>query len=292
MTKLTFYFQPPFSRWMPTSIFHELFNYYHNIYPNYIVSNDSIQYNSNCGHRTGPHHLIIENQETGYYKLVTYWDKAHEVLNDYFDWNNDKCLGVYSSVSAKSYSKITATSYCSYNQHIEELIHANDISFENKQDNSLCFRGFLYTNRLSTKEILDKFPNNSINIYSEILSYEKYVKEINNHKIGLSFNGAAEICNRDIEILGVGSVLLRPELVSTSFHDPLIPNTHYIPFDLVSDAHIQTEIIMTKLNELLQNYEYMRYVATNGNDWYNRNGSKDANVKVISQLLNIEELLY
>jgi len=288
---IIFYFQPPFTGWMPTSIFQALFDSYAQLYPDKIIANHSIVYNNNCGHKTGPHHLIIQNVDTGFYKVVTYWDRAHEVLNDNCDWNNAKCLGVYSSVDSKVYNEITSASYCVYNQNIEDLIQNSNTDFEYKTEDSLCFRGFLYTTRLSAKENLDQFPNNDINVYSNRISYKEYVEEINIHKIGLSFNGAAEICNRDIEILGVGSVLLRPELVTTNFYNSLIPNFHYIPFEVVSDPKLQTEIIMSKRNDLLQDYEYMRYVANNGKAWYNENGSKEGNVSVLMKTINIEELL-
>ena len=61
-TKLVFYAQPSFSGWMPTTIFQSLYDHYKFIYGDYIqLDNNSISYNNNYGHNTGPHHLIIKN---------------------------------------------------------------------------------------------------------------------------------------------------------------------------------------------------------------------------------------
>ena len=56
---------------MPTSIYEELFKYYKSKYGDLVaVDNTSISYNNNYGHRSGPHHMIIENVDTKLYKLL------------------------------------------------------------------------------------------------------------------------------------------------------------------------------------------------------------------------------
>jgi len=289
--KLRFYFQPPFSGWMPTTIYQNLFNHYLSIYGDAVVAdNTSISYNNNYGHRDGPHHLIIENEQTKHYKVVTYWDRACELLNDNCEWDNSKCLGIYSAVDAKSYDGIIPSSYCVYHQEIEKTINSINTDFQKKIYDNLIFRGFLYSSRF----LLDSIANSSsktLKIHSDRLSYVDYTNEINAHKIGLSLDGAAEICNRDIEILGVGSVLLRPKLISTGFHNPLIPEFHYVSFETSNDPKAQLEIITEKHRMLLKDIDYMIYVAMNGRDWYNVNGSCRGNVQVLSEILNIEELM-
>lgn len=289
---LKFYFQPPFSGWMPTSIYQQLYNYYYNLYSDKIIAdNTSISYNSNYGHKSGPHHLIIENIYTKYYKVVTYWDSAFDVTNDYGGWDNSLCKGVYSCVNAKSHAGITATSYCVYNESIENYISNIDITFTKKNNKYLCFRGYLYGDRAVLNSCLQTRGSNIITIYSNTLSQEKYIKEINSYRIGLSLNGIAEICNRDIEILGVGSVLLRPRLQTTGFYDPFLPDIHYVSFDVSTDPKTQLNIIEDKYNMLKKDEDYMMHIAISGHDWYNRNGCRGGNVNILSQVLNIEELL-
>ena len=69
------------------------------------------------------------------------------------------------------------------------------------------------------------------------------------YKICLSLNGAGEICNRDMEILASGSILFRPEL-NQKFHEELIPDYHYVTFDIHADANTQADIIIYKFNSI------------------------------------------
>lgn len=275
---------------MPTSIYETLFKEYKSRYGDLITSdNTTILYNNNYGHRSGPHHLIIENSTTKYYKVVTYWDRACELLNDDCEWNNSMCLGIYSSVDCKTYPKIHKTSYCVHNTTIENAINTVNTNFNKKNRNSLFFRGFLYGDRYLISSSLSE-DMNFIKISKDRVPYLEYIQELNSYQIGLSFNGAAEICNRDIEILGVGSVLLRPKLVNTDFLNPLIPEFHYVSFETSPDPKTQLEILREKHNMLLKDRDYMMYVAINGRQWYNENGSCRGNVSVLSQVLNIETL--
>ena len=289
--KLVFYFQPSFSGWMPTSIYEELFKYYKSKYGDLVaVDNTSILYNNNYGHRSGPHHMIIENVDTKLYKVVTYWDRAYELMNDDCDWNNSKCLGIYSAVDAKTYQQIHKTSYCVHNTMIEDSINIVNTDFTKKNRNSLFFRGFLYSDRHSIGSAISS-DMNFIKVSQDRISYSEYIQELNSYQIGLSLNGAAEICNRDMEILGVGSVLLRPKLINTDFLNPLVPEFHYVSFETSSDPKAQLEILREKHNILIKDRDYMMYVALNGKEWYNENGSRQGNVSVLTKVLNIEELL-
>lgn len=288
-TQLVFYAQPSFSGWMPTAIFQSLYDHYKFIYGDRIaLDNNSISYNNNYGHKNGPHHLIIENVATKKYKVATYWDRAYELLDDKCDWDNSNCLGVYSSVNAKSH-KIIPSSYSTYNVNIETAINSSDKYFFHKTNKGLLFRGYLHGSRFFIGN-LNQYKN-IITIENTRVSYEEYVQELNNHLIGLSLNGSAEICNRDMEILGVGSVLLRPELKTTDFCNPLVSGLHYVPFETVEDPKQQLEIILETHSRLLKDVDYMMHVAQNGLNWYNSNGSRNGNVLVLSNILNIEELL-
>lgn len=288
-TQLVFYAQSSFSGWMPTAIFQSLYDHYKFIYGDRIsLDNNSISYNNNYGHKNGPHHLIIENVATKKYKVVTYWDRAYELLDDKCDWDNSNCLGVYSSVNAKSH-KIIPSSYSTYNLNIETAINSSDKYFFHKTNKGLLFRGYLHGSRFFIGN-LNQYKD-AITIENTRVSYEEYIQELNIHLIGLSLNGSAEICNRDMEILGVGSVLLRPELKTTDFCNPLVAGLHYVPFETVEDPKQQLEIILETHSRLLKDTDYMMHVAQNGLNWYNSNGSRNGNVLVLSNILNIEELL-
>jgi hypothetical protein len=294
--KLAFYTQINTIGWIPTFIFYSLYKYFESIYLDKIeINHDYIKYgfgHPNQNHINYAPHLIIQNKVTKKYKVASYCDRAFLLIDLYDPWLNfdfKNCLGIYSSVGAQSYKEMVPTSYCVYNKNIDLSIKQCDTSFLNKHNKSLLFRGYLYDTRLSVKN-LNKYSN-IIKIEDKLLPNKEYIQELNTYKIGLSFNGAAEICHRDIEILAVGSVLLRPMLHKTSFYNSLIPNKHYIPFESHEDPNIQLEIIIDTYNNLLKDEDRMRYVAQNGLDWYNDNGSIEANVSILSKLINLEELL-
>lgn len=287
---IEFYFQSPHTGWCPTSIFEALYKKYlslnkYNISHRELISNG--EYNSS----DSPHHLVIRNVNTKKYKACSYWDNVIALTTDSLGWSNDLCLGIYSSVQCTRSPLITPASYCCYTKDIEELITNNNILFENKVilPNKLHFRGQLYGDRKSIYDTIKE--DDQITLTNNILSRSEYILEINQSKICLSLNGQAEICNRDIEILGAASVLFRPKLEITKFHNPLIEGFHYIVFEYNSSPHEQISIIKEKYNQIKRDEELLRYIAYNGNEWFKENGTISANVDVLYSLLNIKELI-
>jgi hypothetical protein len=281
---LNFSFQPPFNGWGFTSIYQKLFDALKDVYD--IQYSDHTLYDNNYPHTTGPHHLIISNENTKRYKLCTYWDRAIEVLNDDCGWDNQNCLGIYSAIDSGISSKLIPTSYCCMNKDIESKIQKIEKCFENKKNYDLIFRGYLHSSRFFLKDICD----GKIIMTDKRLNAEEYVQELNSYAIGLSINGAAEICNRDMEILGVGSVLLRPKLIRTKFHNPLIEGEHYIGYGFHEDPKKELENLWARYNSVKDNKDYLSYVASNGFKWYNENGTAEANANILKQIINLEDL--
>lgn len=291
MSQLIFYFQPSFSGWMPTKIFEYVYQYYNDIYKEQIIKNHTISHSSDGGSRRGVHNLIIENQDTKKYKIISYWDRVYELLDDQNgDWDNKNCLGIYSSVDAVLHEQIIPSSYCVLNTDIANKIDIVNKNFIQKSNNKLLFRGYLHSERYFLNEAIKNNTNQILQIFENRIPYLNYVDELNSYMIGLSLNGAAEICNRDMEILGVGSVLLRPKLIKTNFHNPLIENFHYVSYDVCENQTEQLEIILDKYNQIINDKEYMFFIANNGNEWYRNNGSLEGNVSVLLKILNIEQL--
>jgi hypothetical protein len=179
--------------------------------------------------------------------------------------------------------QFTPFSYMAYSIRFEELSLTRKL-FTEKSKNELSFRGFLYGMRLSLAD-LNKFPITQEKLFPE----ERYFEELTENKICLSLNGAAEICNRDLEILSAGSVLFRPKL-NQKFYNDLIPNFHYIPFDLSENPIEQMEIIERKYDEIKDNNQLLSEIAENGYKWYHENGTTNANVDILKQILNINLL--
>jgi hypothetical protein len=116
-----------------------------------------------------------------------------------------------------------------------------------------------------------------------------YLMELDNTKISLSLNGAGEICNRDIEILSMKSVLLRPKLTQT-FHNGLIDGVHYIGFEYNDDPKLQTDIILKKFNEIKDNENLLKNISENGYKWYLNNGTIKSNVNILEKIVDINLL--
>ena len=111
-----------------------------------------------------------------------------------------------------------------------------------------------------------------------------------NNKICLSLNGAGEICNRDIEVLSARSALLRPKL-NLQFHNELIPDYHYISFEMDKDPIVLNKIILDRYNEVKDDIEFLRYISENGYQWYLENGTIESNVRILKEIIKINKLL-
>ena len=131
-----------------------------------------------------------------------------------------------------------------------------------------------------------------INKATGSLNSDDYIKELASHRINISTNGNAEICNRDFEIMGLGNVLIRPTLVG-KFYDPLIPGKHYIGVDYENylDLKSVADSLIDTYNRVKQDNELMDYIGKNARDWYVKNGTIDANVDILIKLVDFSKLM-
>lgn len=284
--KLLFTFEQLHQKWSVQQMFNRYFEWFKETYSNIECVHINTQYldKSNPSGLYSPHLMTIRNDDTKKYFLVSYWDKAIELTYTGNGWDYENCVGIVTSSGVHyDLTNIIPFSYMTYSLDFEKESNETIIPFENKKNTDLNFRGFLYEMRYELNKIA---PNQ---ITNNKLPVNEYVKELNENKICLSLNGAGEICNRDMEILSVGSVLLRP-LLKQKFFDPLIPNYHYIPFDISEDPKIQWEIILEKFNEIKNDNEKLKYIAYNGLNWYKNNGTINSNVDILKKIINIEKL--
>lgn len=230
-----------------------------------------------------PHTMVVENLNNNKFLVISYWDSAAAFFYENNGWNQDKCCMVYTSSGVKNEKKITPISYPCYSKNMDSL-HLSSIPLTSKPNNFLHFRGYLYGSRLSLSE------NTEIEVVSQRLNFDAYIKELTNNKICLSLNGAGEICNRDIEILGSRSVLFREKL-NQSFHNSLVDGIHYISFEHDVDPKKQVKLIVDKFNEISDNLELLSYISENGYNWFKENGTVKANIRILNEVINLEQLL-
>ena len=278
-------YQSSFTNWTVTKVFENYHSFceqnYKHINFSYLQFNDL--YDNNPSGIYSPHLMTIKNLDNGKYIIVSYWDNAVELTWNDCGWDNENCVGLVTSSGVFNGLSHTPFSYLPYSSLFTEL-SKNAKSMDLKENNELSFRGHLYGDRLDLANI-GKIKITADKIFPEDL----YFDELTNNKICLSLNGAGEICNRDIEILAAKSVLLRPMLLQ-KFHNELIPDHHYIGFEFDADPSIQSDIILDVFEKSKNDHELLKCISENGYEWYQKNGTIDSNVDILSKIINFSIL--
>ena len=275
-------YEYPHSQW---SVFH-VFKGFHEILTS---GNPSVNFNylnfGTCDNRCAqniysPHVMTIKNKDNGKYFIISYWDNIEDFNHISNGWDPDRCVNIFTSSGVHSdNSKVVPLSYLPYNIITEKFSKLSK-PFDEKSNCELFFRGYLYGIR---KEIYDI---GKIHLTDSKISITDYLHELDVNEISLSLNGAGEICNRDIEILSMRSVLLRPKL-SQKFHNEFIDGEHYISFELDNDPNIQSKIILDKFNKIKNDKKLLKKVSDNGYEWYCNNGTIKSNIDILTNIINI-----
>ena len=120
---------------------------------------------------------------------------------------------------------------------------------------------------------------------------QEYYHELYQHRYGLSLNGAAKICYRDLECFGLGSLCLR-ESMDIKTKDQLSPDKHY---KMVLDDFIthniyypdKSEQIIERLLHNINNIsiEEEKYIIHNAREWFINNIKPDNQVAFLKHCL-------
>ena len=134
--------------------------------------------------------------------------------------------------------------------------------------------------QVNWSEYIEDFscPVNGERKYTQI----EYLEKIKQSKYGLCLPGYGNKCNREIELLGLGTVPIITQGVDVTHYDePLIENVHYIYAENGDDLR-QKIFGMTEI-------EWIR-MSQNGLEWYERNcspqGSFDTTMRIIEKIMN------
>ena len=283
--KLQISYQYPFTHWSVFNVFNGFYNKMVNKYKtiDFTYVDSGKLYDGNPCSYYSPHVMTIKNLENDKYILISYWDRVEELSYEVHGWDDKKRVQLITSSGVHSDIKYTPLSYICYSSTFENL-HINAKPMNKKEYNELFFKGFLYGSRHSLS------LTNKINITNhKTFPDEVYFNELTNNRICLSLNGAGEICNRDMEILSCRSVLFRPKL-NQKFHNELIPDFHYLTFDISDDPNEQADIILKKFNEVKDDIKFLKSISDNGYKWFKKNGTIQSNIDILNKVVNLNLL--
>lgn len=290
---------------------------FHGIYKKLVENNPDVIFNTidsglmrkrgySNGCKYGPHFMIIENDETKKYIVISYWDKIKNLTleSDVTFWDMENCVEIITGAGThiddiyyrQLESEFTPFSYVVARSEGEKIIDDLYNLKKNKSfPDNLSFRGYIY----GFRDFLNKISGfNIISTRPHGLTTQQYLTELNNEHLNFSINGAGETCHRDIEILGLGNTLFRTKF-GVKFHNELIPNYHYISVDWDDVSQNQdlhsywTEIsdrILSRFEEVKGDHDYIKYVGENGRKWYKENGTILANVNIGYNLINLKKI--
>jgi hypothetical protein len=279
-------FEYPHGDWIPLKVFKKFFDWivseYNQIQFEYY--NPPVNVRSNPSGPYSPHIMRFLNKETNKYSVISYWDRAIELTWRGNGWSKKNQVQLITSSGVHQEMQFTPFSYVCYSKRFEDLSSEKRKKFDEKKEHKLLFRGALYSDRF----VMSTYRPDIVT--DKKIELMNYFDEINNSRINLSLNGAGEICNRDMEILSCGSVLMRPKL-RQKFYNDLIPDYHYISVEPHNDPKIQLDYILEKYEEIKDNDDYLRQISLNGLEWYLNNGTIDSNVEILKKLQIIENLI-
>ena len=174
-----------------------------------------------------------------------------------------------------------------------------------KKIKKAIFLGLIYGRRETYQKIFEK--SNLITVQSK--SHDEYYKQkdeyynlMSQYKMILSIDGAAKICYRDLEALGMGNLLVREHLEIATF-EPLIHNIHYLEvldveeknkLNSFNDESLQyyKNLIEVKITESLEDKNLIDSILNEGINWFDNNCLPDKQFCIIEKLTEKLSILF
>jgi hypothetical protein len=242
--------------------------------------------------------MTIKSRYTGKFYLVTYCDQVKDLFlfpSRTIDLNLMRGLitsigCVFSDIDFEpiSFLKYIPIGYVPLNPNAEDAIEKYQ-TVEKTIPEKMRFRNFPNDPFRAYIMTDDRFEG--VDKRDNLLMVDEYMRELASHKINLSLNGHAEVCHRDMEIMGLGNVLLRTKFVC-QFHEPLIPDYHYVAVDVENfrDYKSIADKLINKYNEIKDKHDFLNFVGKNAREWYLRNGCTDGNANLLTKIVDLNKL--
>jgi hypothetical protein len=209
--------------------------------------------------------LVIYNQTTDKFFVHSWYDYAPEILkysvNNNFNVVKFSCVSnLTDSVIEEYKDKIIVQPSVYYVENWNDINLINNTSKTEPKLDKVYFNGWNHGLR---ENILNALSNNDLfnirtkNNPEQFRQKIDYYSELSKHNFGLSLDGAANICYRDLELFGLEVLNLRQPLKCKTYN-PIIKDVHYLEF--IDDEMIQKilqkdnveSLIDDKVNELLE----------------------------------------
>lgn len=175
--------------------------------------------------------VAILEQNNLHAKPFIFWARKPSILEKFIEINNSK----------------------SYDERLYNTIFIGNI------ENSV--QSEWRDNKRSWNDVVDKFIITSGS--QHVFTQNEYLEHMSNSRFGLSFAGYGCKCNRDIELMALGTVMLRTDGVNVdSYYEPLVEDVHYINVDSKED-------ILKIVNSVSK--ERWKIMSKACKEWYIRN---------------------
>lgn len=317
--KLVVQYEFPHNEWFIT-------HYFHNVANKLVEKNKDIEFSfvnsgelreRNSYSRSSAHMMTITNPENGKYILQSFWDKTICVFNK-FVWDPPKMVQLLcsSGLNKEEYDNFfkidhndtlpidfdnvyTPFTYFPYTTRAARIIEtlASKRDFNNLKE-KIVFRGALYNERLFLRNTIHNGEDIIVdNIQDTYKDAPEFLSEQIENLCALSINGAAEICNRDIELFGLGMPVIRTEL-NVEFFNKLKPDYHYISAgkclfrcgSTFMDNNLLKDAILEKFNFCKLHKEHCMSVGENARKWYLENCTIESMTNLFEKLVRIDLL--
>jgi len=282
-------------------------------YPEYNIEHvhPSVDEKEHClGCPGGGSHFQIINPENNKTIVMSFWDRGMDVFLKHIGWGKYEIvqyiggLGMrLNSIQIKEQYDIDHIPY----QYPLGVPNAYNYIDECKKEyipdqkiKKAIFIGAMHGIRKPLYDIMKNHPlveiiDKSVNYYDG----KEFFEKVSQYVLSLSFNGYGELCMRDLESMGLNIPVVRSELL-TQFHNPLIPNVHYVRgSDPCSDAcstflninpHILAEQFINAIETSINDYDKLIYISNNGSEYFENYCKPDYLVNLFFELLDINKI--
>jgi hypothetical protein len=181
-------------------------------------------------------------------------------------------------------------------ENMSDLERIKKYKSKPRKYNYAYFLGLLYGRR---NEYFEIFKDSNLvkinNKNNDWKNRDDYFDTLSDYNMSFSMDGAALICHRDIESLGIGNILIREHL-DVKMYDPLLPNIHYV--EIITKKEKETmhlnqckELIINRIEDFINDNKLVSNYLNECENWFNRNCTPINQFKIIDNITNNLELL-